>query len=151
MVKKTKNIHYYEAVGRRKEAVSRVRLYIVGKDKTALVNDVKVKQGDVLINSKPMSEVFSSLKDKARFMQPLKLTQNEGRFAISILVRGGGQNGQLDAIIHALSRAIEKTDKDVCRPLLKKEGLLKRDPRVRERRKVGTGGKARRVKQSPKR
>lgn len=149
--KKEKSIHYYEATGRRKEAVARVRLYIVGKDKTATIGGAKVKQGEMIVNSKPISTVFASLQEKTQYLYPFKLTNNEERFAVSILVRGGGKKGQLEAVIHGCARALEKSDKETIRPILKKEGLLTRDPRVRERRKVGTGGKARRVKQSPKR
>ncbi|PIY69502.1 30S ribosomal protein S9 [Candidatus Roizmanbacteria bacterium CG_4_10_14_0_8_um_filter_39_9] len=151
MAKKAKTIYYYEAIGRRKEAVARARLYIAGKDKMAMIGDMKVKQGDIIVNKKPIGASFPSLREKAQYLNPLKLTGNDERFAISILVSGGGKIGQLDAIVLALSRAIEKTDKETQRPILKKQGLLRRDPRVRERRKVGTGGKARRVKQSPKR
>jgi small subunit ribosomal protein S9 len=151
MPKKTKDIHYYEAVGRRKEAVARVRLYIVGKDKSATINGTKVKQGEIIVNKMPLNKVFPAISEKPYFTQPLKLTNNEERFAISIIVRGGGRYGQLDAISLGLARALEKVDRETFRPPLKKAGLLTRDPRVRERRKVGTGGKARRAKQSPKR
>lgn len=151
MPKKAKNILYYEAVGRRKAAVARVRLYIAGKDKTATVNGTKLKQGDILVNKQPIDKMFPSLQEKAQYLAPFKMTQTEERFVTTILVAGGGKNGQLDAIIHGLARALEKTNKEELRPILKKAGLMKRDPRARERRKVGTGGKARRVKQSPKR
>lgn len=151
MVKKTKNIHYYEAVGRRRESVARVRLYIVGKDKTALVSGVKMKAGEMVVNKKPIQEIFPSLREKILYISPFKITQTEERFVVSALVRGGGKNGQIDAVVHGLARAIEKTDKDAMRPLLKKAGLLTRDSRTRQRRHVGTGGKSRRVKQSPKR
>lgn len=151
MPKKAKNILYYEAVGRRKAAVARVRLYIAGKDKTATVNGTKLKQGDILVNKQPIDRMFPSLQEKAQYLAPFKMTQTEERFVTTILVAGGGKNGQLDAIIHGLARALEKTNKEELRPILKKAGLMKRDPRARERRKVGTGGKARRVKQSPKR
>ena len=151
MVKKTKNIHYYEAVGRRRESVARVRLYIVGKDKTALVSGVKMKAGETVVNKKPIQVIFPSLREKILYMSPFKITQTEERFVVSAIVRGGGKNGQIDAVVHGLARAIEKTDKDTMRPLLKKAGLLTRDSRTRQRRHVGTGGKARRVKQSPKR
>jgi small subunit ribosomal protein S9 len=151
MVKKTKSLHYYEAVGRRKEAVARARLYLVGKDKTALIGTTKVKQGEILVNKMPIEKMFPSIYQKSQYLAPFKLTQTEERFAISVLIRGGGKNGQLEAMIHAFARAIEKSDKEALRPLLKKAGLMRRDPRTRERRKVGTGGKARRVKQSPKR
>jgi len=157
MVRKSKNLKYYEAVGRRKEAVARVRLYLIGADKMAtVVNPVgegvlKIKLGEIYVNGKLIKESFSSEVNKAKYLFPLKTTNNEERFAISIVVRGGGTTGQLEAIIHGLSRAIEKVDHDQYRPSLKKLGLLTRDSRTRERRKVGTGGKARRVKQSPKR
>ena len=151
MAKKDKSIRYYEATGRRKEAVARVRLYIAGKDKTANINGVKVKQGDMLVNNKPIQQTFPALSDKVQYLTPFKLTNNEERFAVSVLVRGGGKKGQLDAVILGFARALEKTDKETIRPILKKQGFLTRDARIRERRKVGTGGKARRVKQSPKR
>lgn len=151
MVKKTKNILYYEAVGRRREAVARVRLYIVGKDNVVTIDGLKVKKGEIVVNKKPITQVFSSAQEKIQYLNPFKITQSEERFAVSALVRGGGKNGQLGALIHAISRALEKTDKETLRPILKKAKLLTRDSRIRERRKVGTGGKARRVKQSPKR
>lgn len=151
MAKKTKSIHYYEAVGRRRESVARARLYICGKDKTATIGGAKVKQGEILVNKKPIDSLFPSIQDKTRYLVPFKLTSNEERFASTVLVRGGGKQGQLEAVILAFARALEKSDKETNRPLLKKAGLLRRDPRIRERRKVGTGGKSRRVKQSPKR
>jgi len=151
MATKTKNIKYYEGVGRRKEAVARVRLYIAGKDKTITLNANKIKAGEVYLNQKPINLIFSKPQDKAKLFYPLKLTNNEERFAISILTSGGGRNGQLEAIVHGLARALEKVDKDANRPILKKNHSLTRDDRTRERRKVGTGGKARRQKQSPKR
>lgn len=151
MAKKTKNIHYYEAVGRRRESVARVRLYIVGKDKTALVSGVKMEAGEMVVNKKPIQVIFPSLREKILYISPFKITQTQERFVVSALVRGGGKNGQIDAVVHGLARAIEKTDKDAMRPLLKKAGLLTRDSRTRQRRHVGTGGKSRRVKQSPKR
>lgn len=151
MAKKTKDLQYYEAVGRRKEAVARVRLYLVGKDKTFSTKGKKVKQGEIYINDKLMNIVFPSVVDMARIMIPFSLTKNEDRFATLIHAAGGGKSGQLEAIMNGLAKAIEKVDKATFRPILKKKGLLTRDPRARERRKVGTGGKARRQKQSPKR
>ena len=81
----------------------------------------------------------------------MTLTKNQDRFAISIVVSGGGTNGQLDSMVHGLARALEKVDKETYRPILKTNGLLTRDSRKKEARKVGTGGKSRRMKQSPKR
>jgi len=151
MATKTKNLKYYEGVGRRKEAVARVRLYITGKDKILSLNANKIKVGEMYLNQKPIDLIFGKPQDKAKLSNPLKLTNNEERFAISILTSGGGRNGQLEAIVHGLARALEKVDKEANRPTLKKNHLLTRDDRTRERRKVGTGGKARRQKQSPKR
>ena len=150
MAKKTKNLEYYEAIGRRKEAVARARCYIVGRDKVATVKGLKIKAGDILINKKPSKTLFPSSYEQLVYLEPLTLTKNIDRFAISILVSGGGKSGQLMAVSHALARAVEKADK-AMRPILKKKGLLTRDQRVKERRKVGTSGKARRQKQSPKR
>jgi len=119
MPKKTKEIKYYQAVGRRKESVAIVRLYIVGKNESVDVDNLKIKRGEIFVNGKPIESIFNSIDEKTIYLRPLKLTENQDRFAISIKVSGGG--------------------------------LLTRDPRTRERRKVGTGGKARREKQSPKR
>jgi len=151
MVKKTKNILFYEGIGRRRTSVALVRLYIPGKDKTVMVGETKIKEGEIFANKKKIEVMFPALYQKVQYLKPLKLVKAEDRFCVSISVSGGGINGQLDAIIHGMSRALEKTDKEIMRPILKKEMLLKRDPRARQRRKVGTGGKARRAKQSPKR
>lgn len=151
MVKKTKNVLFYEGVGRRKTSVAIVRLYIPGKDKTVTVGETKIKEGEIWANHEKIEKMFPALHQKVQYLKPLKLVKAEDRFCISITVSGGGLNAQLDAIGHGLARALEKTDKEIMRPLLKKELLLKRDPRARQRRKVGTGGKARRAKQSPKR
>lgn len=142
---------YFEAIGRRKSAVARVRLYDIGKQKSIEVLGTKLEAGRVAINKKSLSDFFPLAADAAKYAVPLELTGQKERFAVSIVVRGGGHAGQLDAIILGVSRALEKVDRDEHRPSLKKAGLLKRDPRVRESRKVGTGGKARRKKQSPKR
>jgi len=157
MVRKTKTIQYYEAVGRRRESVARVRLYILGKEKLALVpglkegEKIKVKAGEIIVDGVDYTKRFPSVHARAALISPLALTKTEGRFAISIILTGGGRKGQLDAVILGISRALNIVDKDEYRGALKKEGLLTRDSRTRERRKVGTGGKARRQKQSPKR
>lgn len=150
-MRKTKDLQYYEAVGRRKTAVARVRLYIIDKDKTVNINGLKIHSGQIFINQKPIESVFSSLQEKKLYLKPLKLTKNEERFAISAKILSGGRVGQLAAFIHGLSRALELVDKENYRLILKKNNLLTRDARMKERRKIGTGGKARRKKQSPKR
>jgi len=151
MAPKKKEIRYFEAVGRRKESVARVRLHIVSsKDKSVTVSGAKHSQGDIIINEKPFDEYFPLLAERNLILQPLELTSSLDRFVITIKTLGGGKNGQVDAILLGIARALCKAD-DSYRVLLKPAGVLTRDPRIRERRKVGTGGKARRQKQSPKR
>jgi small subunit ribosomal protein S9 len=151
MAKKTKNVQFFEGIGRRKESVARVRLYLVNREKTAQVEERTIKAGDCVINGKALIDSQLSSWEKTFILVPLKLTESIERFAVSIHVSGGGKNGQIEAMVHGLARAIDKVDQAQYRPILRREGLLTRDPRHRERRKVGTGGKARRVKQSPKR
>lgn len=147
---KVKSLLYHEAVGRRKSAISRVRLYVPGKEKSMLLEGNKASIGNIFINKKPITTLFAADHEKVRYLEPLLLTKSDERFIISAHIRGGGRSAQLDAFIHSISRALEKVDEGF-RPVLKQAGLLTRDARIRERRKVGTGGKARRQKQSPKR
>lgn len=123
-------------VGRRKEAVARVRL-----------SDGK---GQMTVNGKPISEYFLGLVLQKHYNKPLDVTKTTGKYTISVKVEGGGQMSQLGAVIHGVSRAIAKVSPDL-RTLLKREGLLTRDARVKERRKYGNAQKARAKKQSPKR
>ncbi len=103
------------------------------------------------MNGKKIAEYFSSSLAQTRFLEPLVLTGNEGKCWVSVKVAGGGPNGQLEAAIHGLARALVSLDGEKYRSVLKEAGLLTRDPRERERRKAGMGGKARRKRQSPKR
>ncbi len=151
MAKKTKDINYYEAVGRRKQSVARVRLYLPKKKGEVLVNKLNIKAGEIYINGKSLEKSVLKSYEKNFLSLPLTLTKNQDRFAISILISGGGTTGQLDAMVHGIARALLIVDNETYRPLLKANGLLTRDPRKKETRKVGTGGKARRMKQSPKR
>lgn len=151
MAKKIKNLTYYEAIGRRKRSVARVRLYLVKKSTEVLVGKSKIKAGEIYINGKSIDETSFKAYKKKFLSLPLILTKNESRFAVSIIVNGGGTTGQLDAMVHGISRALLIVDNDAYRPILKANGLLTRDPRKKETRKVGTGGKSRRMKQSPKR
>lgn len=141
---------YTYAVGRVKEAVARVRLYAHVKEGLAWDGE-EVKKDQMLVNGKPVEHYFSGPAAKAVYMKPFILTGTEGKYAVTVKVEGGGQNGQLDALVQGVARALSAIDTTKFRPTLKKSGLLTRDARVRERRKVGTGGKARRKKQSPKR
>jgi small subunit ribosomal protein S9 len=150
MAKKEKNLKYYEAIGRRKESVAQVRLYIADKNGVTIAGK-KILAGEMLVNTLPFEKSFAREVDKQRLFHPLQVTETMDRFAISIVVRGGGKNGQIEAISHGISRALTLVDETTYKTLLKKHDLTTRDPRAKERRKVGTGGKARRQKQSPKR
>lgn len=155
MVKKAKDTQYFEGIGRRKEAVAQVRLYMVGRDKTAPVegptDKAKLKAGEMMVNKKPVQSFFPSRYEQKLCYQPLEKTQSTERFAISVVVSGGGKQGQLEAVILGIARALNEADREQYRPTLKSEHFLTRDARAKERRKVGRGGKARKKKQSPKR
>lgn len=151
MAKKTKDIQYYEAIGRRKESLARVRLYIADKSKGVTLSGKKLSPGQVLLNGNPLETVFVRKVQQQKCLFPLEITENLERFAISITTRGGGTTGQIEAIMLGISRALSLVDATAYKPLLRQHGLLTRDARAKERRKVGMGGKARRKKQSPKR
>ena len=136
--KKPAKKDYLLAIGRRRRAVARVRLYKSGS-------------GIITVNSKPAQEYFSTEANKAAYMLPFAVTNTVGKFDVTVKVVGGGAAGQLGAVIHGIARAIESVDSKEYRPALKSKGLLTRDPRVKQRRMVGMGGKSRRRKQSPKR
>ncbi len=138
---------YIFAVGRRKESVARVRLY---QNDNVLWGEIVINRGDIFVNKKKAMEYFGE-RGVRLYKEPLRVTNTEKKFAITVLVAGGGKIGQLDAATLGIARALDKLDRDKFRPILKKKGFLTRDPRVKERRKVGMGGKARRKKQSPKR
>lgn len=140
---------YILTTGRRKSAVARVRLY--PKAAQASWGELSVGKGTILVNKKPIDVYFYGDVAKAVYEFPLKATNTLGQISATIAVAGGGLHGQLDAVVHGLARALSEMDKEKFRPILKKHGFLTRDPRVRERRKPGTGGKARRKRQSPKR
>lgn len=141
---------YVFAVGRRKEAVARVRLYeFVRADMTW--GSQQVNKGDILVNEKAVSEYFPGETNRFRYTEPLRVANAQNKYTVTVRVVGGGPSGQLDAVVAGISNALAKADPEQFRSLLKSKGFLTRDPRVRERRKVGTGGKARRAKQSPKR
>lgn len=151
-VTKTRNNKkdYITAVGRRRTAVARVRLY-PGVTEGLIWEDLPLKKGDIIVNKKPIEEYFNTNIAKLLYKEPLRITNTLNRYTFTIKVIGGGKSGQLGAVILGIARALEQADKDKFRPILKKKGFLTRDSRIRERRKVGTGGKARREKQSPKR
>lgn len=125
-----------QSVGRRKEAVARVRL-MDGKS-------------PITVNGKPISEVFPGPINQKKYSKPFEATKTVGMFTGTIKIEGGGTASRLDAVILGMARSLAKLN-DAYHSALRKEGLLTRDARVRERRKVGQGGRARAKKQSPKR
>jgi small subunit ribosomal protein S9 len=135
------------AVGKRKESVARLRLY---KEIPTGVGFENAKKGEVLVNSIKAEDYFKGLVVMQQILDPLRSTNTLENYFVSVKVVGGGKKGQADALVHALSRALSGIDPK-HRAILKKKGLLTRDARVRERRKVGMGGKSRRKRQSPKR
>lgn len=141
---------YYEGVGRRREAVARVRTYFVKKG-VATIGEIAHKAGAFIINGKSIEKIFNRKADQLLCQKPLTITDSVDRFVVSIHVSGGGTTGQIGAISHGLARALAMEPAGLDRPKLRTAGLLTRDARTRERRMVGTGGKSRRLKQSPKR
>lgn len=147
---KSKNKEFIFATGKRKEAVARVRLYQFVKEGLSWENQ-PVKKGEILVNQKPISEYFSGIVERHLYSEPLRITNaHQSNYAFTIKVAGGGHASQLDAVIAGISNVLQKLDPKY-RPILKKKGFLTRDSRIRQRRNIGTGGKARRQKQSPKR
>ena len=109
-------------IGRRKTSVARIYLS-KGKDK-------------MIINGKDYKDYFPTTSLQYKILQPFKLTNNIGKFDLSVNVYGGGITGQVEAIRLAISRALSEMS-DENKSALKKEGLLTRDPRMVERKKFG--------------
>lgn len=152
-IKRNKNAKkdYVFAVGRRKESVARVRLYENVKADQSW-GEHTVKKGDMFVNERPITEYFAGEVNRHLYTEPLRITNaHQKNFAFTIKVAGGGPSGQLQAVVAGIANALNKLDPEEYRATLKKKGFLSRDARIRERRAVGTGGKARRKKQSPKR
>ena len=127
---------YFYGTGRRKSSVARVRVYPNGT-------------GAITINGRDIDEYFGLDTLKLIVRQPMELTETIGAFDIICTVTGGGVTGQAGAIRHGLSRALLQYNEET-RPVLKKAGLLTRDPRMKERKKYGLK-KARRAPQFSKR
>ena len=127
---------YFYGTGRRKSSVARVHLIPNGT-------------GVITINGKSIDEYFGLETLKMLVRQPFAVTGTEGKFDVVATVCGGGVSGQAGALRHGISRAMLLAG-DEFRPLLKKEGLLTRDPRMKERKKYGLKA-ARRAPQFSKR
>ncbi len=143
-------ISYYEAVGRRKVSNARVRLYVVNDGQLTL-NGMTLEKGVMMVNGRTIENYFPGEVLKKMYQEPFRTTNTLNRFAVTVKTTGGGLYGQLGAFIHGVSRALEKVDKEKFRPILKKRGFMKRDPRAKQRRKAGYAGKARAKRNSPKR
>ncbi len=124
-----------QATGRRKTSVARVRLL----DGT----------GQITLNEKSLDAYFPEATHRIRVMEPLRITELEGRYDVNATLEGGGTTGQADALRLGIARAIIEIDPQL-RPILKKAGLLRRDDRKVERKKYGLR-KARRAPQFTKR
>jgi small subunit ribosomal protein S9 len=125
----------YYGTGRRKSAVARVFL--------------RPGKGQIEVNGKPVDEFFSRETGRMIVRQPLTLANHLTTFDISVNVQGGGESGQAGAVRHGITRALINYDA-ALKPVLKKAGLVRRDAREVERKKVGLH-KARRRKQFSKR
>lgn len=114
---------YYEGIGRRKAATARVRIHPGG-------------DGTIIVNDRPVEQYFTREWDIKNLSEPLVATNNMGRFNITVHVKGGGVTGQADAVRLGLARALLKFAPE-SRPILRKAGMLTRDPRAKERKKPG--------------
>ena len=126
---------YFYGTGRRKESVARVRVY--------------AGTGKVTNNDRDIDDYFGLDTLKLIVNQPLVLTETKEKFDVVCRVNGGGVSGQAGAIRHGIARALLQYDESL-RPILKKAGLLTRDPRMKERKKYGLKA-ARRAPQFSKR
>jgi small subunit ribosomal protein S9 len=129
------SVTYNYGTGRRKSAVARVF--------------IKPGKGDIVVNDKPVDVFFSRETGRMVVRQPLELTDMVGKFDIMVNVSGGGESGQAGAVRHGITRALIDYDANL-KPTLSKAGLVTRDAREVERKKVGLR-KARRRKQFSKR
>ncbi len=117
------SVQYFEGVGRRKEATARVR--------------VMSGSGRFIVNEKDAAEYFTRLGDLETIVAPvLAAGQERSTLDITVVVKGGGVTGQVDAVKLGMARALAKMSADFG-PLMRKAGFLTRDPRVKERKKPG--------------
>ena len=113
---------YVWGTGKRKHAIAQVRIF-PGK-------------GEIIINDKPYQEAFPRDEHRHMIEHPLLATENMGKFRVMVKVNGGGLSGQAGAIRHGIARALVK-ENELFKPVLRKEGLLTRDSRIKERKKYG--------------
>ncbi len=127
---------YFYAAGKRKTAIARVKLFDGGK-------------GDITVNGKKIRDYFPTALHVENATAPLRITDNAKKFDAEVTIKGGGKSAQSDALRHGISRGLLLVDPEL-RPTLKREGFLRRDARIKERKKPGLKG-ARRAPQFSKR
>ncbi len=113
---------YDRGTGRRKCAVAQIKLFS--------------GSGEIIVNGKPYTEVFPRLEHRRTIEMPFKATDTIGRYNVEVKVKGGGNSGQAGAIRHGIARALVRVNEHF-KPLLRQEGLLTRDSRIKERKKYG--------------
>lgn len=118
-----KSDRYFEAVGRRKTAVARIRLFTKG-DK------------EFLVNNKPYKEYFPIAEDQEKAISSMEKMKCFGKFRVTVIVRGGGRSAQAEAVRHGTARVLVDFNNNF-KKRLRKVGYLTRDPRMRERKKFG--------------
>ena len=113
---------YFHGTGRRKTAVAQVR--------------VLHGSGAIIINGMPYEELFPRLQHRQTIMEPFLVTESVGKYNAIVKTTGGGISGQCGAVSHSIARALVRADESL-KPVLRKNGLLTRDSRVKERKKAG--------------
>ncbi len=114
--------------------------YATGKRKSAIARTwLTPGDGTITVNNRTVDDYFPTESAKLVMTQPLALTDNIGSYNIKVRVIGGGISGQVGAIRHGITKALLQIDPDL-RSVLKKAGFVKRDPRVKERKKYGQRG-----------
>jgi small subunit ribosomal protein S9 len=113
---------YVWGTGKRKCAIAQAKL-LPGK-------------GEIIVNDRPYEEAFPRIEHRRMIEHPLQATNTVGKFRIMVKVTGGGLSGQAGAIRHGIARALAK-ENELFKPILRKEGLLTRDARIKERKKYG--------------
>lgn len=113
---------YFNGTGRRKTSVAQVR--------------IMAGNGAIIINGVPYEDLFTSIEHRRTILQPLLVTESLGKYNAMVKVDGGGTTGQSGAISHGIARALVAADESL-KTILRQNGLLTRDPRVKERKKPG--------------
>jgi small subunit ribosomal protein S9 len=114
--------------------------YATGKRKSAIARTwLTPGTGEISINNRPVEAYFPVETLRNELLEPFKLTNTAGSFNVKVSVKGGGIAGQAGAVRHGITKALILTDADLRIPL-KKAGFVKRDPRVKERKKYGQKG-----------